>query len=30
MEWDQTTKGKISKEYFPVVAERQKMKLNIT
>jgi hypothetical protein len=26
MEWDQTTKGKITKEYFPVVAERLKMK----
>jgi hypothetical protein len=30
MEWDQTTKGKITKEYFAVVAERLKMKLNIT
>jgi ribonuclease HI len=29
-EWDQTTKGAITKEYFPVVAERLKMKINIT
>jgi len=29
-EWDQTTKGTITKEYFPVVAERLKMKINIT
>ena len=25
-EWDQTTKGKITKEYYPSVAERLKMK----
>jgi hypothetical protein len=29
-EWDQTTKGKITKEYFPAVAERLSMKINIT
>ena len=29
-EWDQTTKGAIAKEYFPVLAERLKMKTNIT
>ena len=27
-EWDQTTKGTITKEYFPVVIERLKMKIN--
>jgi hypothetical protein len=30
MEWGKTTKGKITKEYVTVVAERLKMKLNIT
>jgi hypothetical protein len=30
MEWDQTTKGEITKEYFPVVADRLTMKINIT
>jgi hypothetical protein len=29
-EWDQTTKGRITKEYFPVVADRLNMKINIT
>jgi len=29
-EWDQTTKGKITKEYFPIVADRLNMKINIT
>jgi hypothetical protein len=29
-EWDQTTKGEITKEYFPVVADRLNMKINIT
>jgi len=29
-EWDQTTKGKITKEYFPVVADRLNMRINIT
>jgi hypothetical protein len=29
-EWDQTTKGEIIKEYFPVVADRLSMKINIT
>jgi hypothetical protein len=29
-ECDQTTKGTITKEYFPVVAERLKMKINLT
>jgi hypothetical protein len=30
MEWDQTTKGKITKEYFPVVADKLNMRINIT
>jgi hypothetical protein len=29
-EWDQTAKGAITREYFPVVAERLIMKINIT
>jgi hypothetical protein len=29
-EWDQTTKGEITREYFPVVVDRLKMKINIT
>jgi len=29
-EWDPTTKGKITKEYFPVVADRLNMRINIT
>jgi len=29
-EWDQTTKGLITKAYFPVVAERLNMKINVT
>jgi hypothetical protein len=29
-EWDQTTKGQITKEYFPAVAERLSIKINIT
>jgi hypothetical protein len=29
-EWDQTTKGEITREYFPVVADRLKMKINVT
>jgi hypothetical protein len=29
-EWDQTTKGEITKECFPVVADRLNMKINIT
>jgi hypothetical protein len=28
--WDQTPQGEITREYFPVVAERLKMKINIT
>jgi hypothetical protein len=28
--WDQTTKGAITREYFPVVADGLKMKINIT
>jgi hypothetical protein len=28
--WSQTTKGKNTKEYFPDVAERLKMKLQLT
>jgi hypothetical protein len=27
---DRTEKGKITQEYFPVVADRLKMKINIT
>ena len=29
-EWDKTTKGAITKEYFPVVTERLKMKISIS
>jgi hypothetical protein len=29
-EWDQMTKGVITREYFPVIADRLKMKINIT
>jgi len=29
-EWDQTTKGEITKEYFPGVADRLNMKINFT
>jgi hypothetical protein len=29
-EWDQTMKGGNTKEYFPVVADRLNMKINIT
>jgi len=29
-ELDQTIKGEITKEYIPVVADRLKMKINIT
>jgi hypothetical protein len=29
-EWDQTTKGEITKAYFPVVADRLSMKINMT
>ena len=28
-QWDETTKGPITKEYFPVVTERLKLKINI-
>jgi hypothetical protein len=28
-EWDQTTKGEITKEYFPVVADRLKTKIKL-
>jgi hypothetical protein len=28
--WTQTTKGSITKKYFPNVKERLKMKLNLT
>ena len=28
-EWDQTTNGRTTKEYFPVVAKRLKIKINI-
>jgi hypothetical protein len=29
-EWDQTTKGEITKPFFAVVADRLSMKINIT
>ena len=29
-EWDQATKGENTKEYFPIIADRINMKLNIT
>jgi hypothetical protein len=29
-EWDLTTKGEITKEYFPIVANRLSMNINIT
>jgi hypothetical protein len=29
-EWDLTTRGEIKKEYFPVVADRLNMNINIT
>jgi len=29
-EWDLTTKGQITKAYFPVVAQRLNMKINLT
>jgi hypothetical protein len=29
-EWDQTTNGAITREYFPVVTERLQMNINIT
>ena len=29
-EWDQITKGEITNEYFPVVADRLNMRINIT
>jgi hypothetical protein len=29
-EWDQTTKGEITREYFPGVADRLTMNINIT
>jgi hypothetical protein len=29
-EWDQTTKGEITKDYFPIVADRLSVKINIT
>ena len=29
-EWDLTTKGETAKEYFPVVADRMSMNINIT
>jgi hypothetical protein len=29
-DWDQTTKGEITKEYFLIVADRLNMKMNIT
>jgi hypothetical protein len=28
--WDRTEEGKITQEYFPVVADRLKMKINFT
>jgi len=29
-EWEQSTKGRTTKEYFPKVAERLKMEINLT
>jgi len=29
-EWDHTTKGAIMKAFFPIIADRLKMKINIT
>jgi hypothetical protein len=29
-DWDQTTKGQITKECFPIVADKVNMKINIT
>jgi hypothetical protein len=29
-DWDQTTKGQITKGYFPIVADRLNIKINIT
>jgi len=29
-DWNQSTKGKITKDYFPIVAERLKMKITTT
>jgi hypothetical protein len=29
-EWDETTKGEITKDYFPIFADRLNMKINIT
>ena len=29
-EWDQTTNGHITKEYFPAVTVRLNMKINVT
>jgi len=29
-EWDSTTKGVITKLYFPKVADRLKLKINVT
>jgi hypothetical protein len=29
-DWDQTTEGQITNEYFPIVADRLNMKINIT
>jgi hypothetical protein len=29
-DWDQTSKGQTTKEYFPIVADRLNMKINIT
>jgi len=30
MEWDRSTKGQITKQYFPNIADRLKIKLNLT
>ena len=29
-EWDSTTKGTITKLYFPKIADRLKLKINVT
>jgi len=30
MEWDQSTKGQITKQYFPNIADRLNIKINLT
>ena len=30
MEWDRSTKGQIAEDYFPNIAERLNIKINLT